>query len=182
MPASAPTACLPNSCCTRLPPCRRARRRSFTRCFSQPPNQHMVAESGAQRYRGRKVRVLCFHLHVALPRYTHSSLCSCEIARSEVRRGLLVSPPRQQRCRWREILNSIVDGEAFSSNLADDRLGPQFFKRFRKLQHLLLAILHDYTHPSSSRQMQGFLLLGTLQAVMSPAASVNQRVVGSSPV
>jgi hypothetical protein len=40
--------------------------------------------------------------------------------------------------------------------------------------------LHEHTHPSNSRQRQGFLLLDILRSVTFPAASVNQRVVGSS--
>jgi len=35
--------------------------------------------------------------------------------------------PLKKRRRWRQILNLIVDGEAFISNLADDRVGPGFF-------------------------------------------------------
>jgi hypothetical protein len=47
-----------------------------------------------------------------------------------------------------------MDREAITSDLNDDRRVLAFFWRFRKRQHLFLAVLHNNTHASDSRRTQ----------------------------
>jgi hypothetical protein len=57
------------------------------------------------------------------------------------------------RRRRRQILKLHVDREAFTSDLGDDRLGAGFFFwRFKKQQHVVLAVLHNNSDASRPAQ------------------------------
>ena len=49
--------------------------------------------------------------------------------------------------RW-QVLNLHMDREAFASDLGDDCRDPGFLRRFRKWQHVVLAVLHRTSDPS----------------------------------
>jgi hypothetical protein len=54
-----------------------------------------------------------------------------------------------------------MDREAFTSDLGDDRRGPGFlFWRFRKSQHVVLAVLHSTTHASRPKAIASLRTAG----------------------
>ena len=96
------------------------------------------AESGSRLHWGAKLKEFRFRPHIVF----------LNLFRDLGSR--LLGSSLQHHHRWRrgrQILYLHMDREAFPSNLADDHRGPGFFFwRFRKRQHVVLAVLHNNSH------------------------------------
>jgi hypothetical protein len=64
---------------------------------------------------------------------------------------------QQNRRYRRQFLYLVMNGEAFASDLNDDRRGRGFYRWLWKLQYFVLEVLHGNTHASGSRQYASYL-------------------------